>query len=113
MDVKDKGCFVPEPQEGGELAKEVAESANSLVLAFDSSPLAPNRKKATPHAYMYDATRKSDTGKYDAHHGPTAASRHFSKVCGHKVPESMARKFRDAYLVELKNFYTRLGCECQ
>ena len=28
---KDKGCFLHEPQEGGELPKEVVESANSSV----------------------------------------------------------------------------------
>ena len=65
-----------------------------------SSPPAPKCKKATPHAY--DVTRRADIRKYAAYYGPTAASRHFSKVCGHKVPESMARKFRDAYLVQLK-----------
>ena len=30
-DTEDKGCFLPEPQEGGELPKEVVESANSSV----------------------------------------------------------------------------------
>ena len=32
-DAKDKGHFLPEP--GGELPKEVVESANSLVLALE------------------------------------------------------------------------------
>lgn len=46
--------------------------------------------------------RRADIGKYTAHHGPTAASRHFSKVCGHNLPKSTSslRKFGDA--VELK-----------
>ena len=59
---------------------------------------------------MYDATRRADIGKYAAHHGPTAAARYFSKVCGHKIPESTARKFRDACLVELKRQASTLSC---
>jgi hypothetical protein len=30
-DAEDKGCFLLEPQEGGELPKEVVKSANSSV----------------------------------------------------------------------------------
>ena len=31
-DAKDKGCFLPEPQEGGELPKESANSSVDLKL---------------------------------------------------------------------------------
>ena len=78
------------------------ESANASLVGLQSTP-PPKHKQTTPH--VYDATRKADIGKYAAHHGPTGPdcpAGHFSKVCGHKIPESTARKFRDAYLVELK-----------
>ena len=98
-DSKDEGIFLPEPQEGGELPKEVIESANAAVLALEIPPPA-KRKPTTQH--VYDAKTRADIGKYAAHHGPTAAVKHFTKVCGHRIPESTARKFRDAYVAELK-----------
>lgn len=94
-DAKDKGCFLPEPQDGGEMPKAFVDRANSSVMALESSRPALKWKKAT--LPTHSATRRAEIGKYAAHHGPTGAARYFSKVCGHKVPESTARKFRDAY----------------
>lgn len=54
----------------------------------------------TPHTY--DAQTRAQIGKYASHHGPQAAVRHFTRLRGHAVPESTARKFRDAYVAELK-----------
>ena len=90
-DTKDKGHFLP----GGELPKEVVESENPSVLALEQSSPAPKHKKTTT-LHTYNATRRADIGKY-------SSCKAFSKVCGHNIPESAKRKFRDAYLVELKS----------
>ena len=101
-DVKDKGCFLPEPKEGGEVPKEVVESVNASLVELQSTP-PPKRKKATPH--VYDAIRRADIGKYTAHQGLTApdcSARHFSKVCGHKIPEYLPKRSLEMHIYELK-----------
>ena len=43
--------------------------------------------------HIYDAKGRAHIGKYASYHGPQAGIRHFTKLCGHDVPESTARTF--------------------
>ena len=101
-DSADNGLFLPAPQHGSEedLPCEIIESANSAVGELASDEPAPKRRKTTIHTY--DAKVRAQISKYTSQNDPQAAVNHFSKSCGHKIPESTLRKFRDAYLAELK-----------
>ena len=60
------------------------------------------RSKTHRHSYQYDPTTRAQIGEYTYNNGPTAAVRHFSMVLAYRIPESTTRKFRDAYVTELK-----------
>ena len=93
------GVFLPVPSGEGVLSTATVESANSCVGELASEPPS-KRGKVTQQTY--DPKTRAQIGKYAAHHGPQAVVRHFSKLRGHSIPESTTRKFRDAYLAELK-----------
>ena len=57
-------------------------------------------KRSKTHQHSYDA--KLEIYEYTYNNGPAAAVRHFSMLLVHCIPESMTRKFRDAYVMELK-----------
>lgn len=59
-------------------------------------------ERQTKQYCSYSAKERASIGRYAAQHGPTAAARHFSKLLGHPVPESTARKFRNLYRTELE-----------
>ena len=60
------------------------------------------RSKTHRHSYRYDPTTRAQIGEYTYNNGPAAAVRHFSMLLGYRIPESTTRKFRDAYVTELK-----------
>ena len=61
------------------------------------------RQQKTKLYHSYSSKQRADIGRYAAQHGPTAASRQFTKELGHPVTESTARKFRDLYCKELES----------
>ena len=67
-----------------------------------ASELLPKSKRRKTTLHTYSSERRASIGKYVSLHGPTAAVKHFTKICDHTIPESTARKFRDAYLKALK-----------
>lgn len=88
-----KGIFLPAP------TSESFASANASVSRLaEEAP--PSKKRKTPQ--RYDGSTRAQIGQYAYLHGPQAAVRHFTKLRGHVLPESTARKFRDAYKTELK-----------
>ena len=87
-----KGIFLPAP------TSESIACANAVVSNLgEEAP--PSKKRKTPQ--RYDGSTRAQIGRYAYLHGPQAAVRHFRKLRGHVLPESTARKFRDAYKTEL------------
>ena len=62
----------------------------------------PPCKRSKIHEHSYDAKTRAQIGEYTYNNGPAAAVHHFLMLLGHRIPESTTRKFRDAYVMELK-----------
>ena len=62
----------------------------------------PPCKRSKTHQHSYDAKTRAQIDEYTYNNGPAAAVRHFSMLLVHHIPESTTRKFRDAYVMELK-----------
>ena len=99
---KDRGEFLPEVTEASSsLSERTISSANNEVRQVsDTAALKAKRQKTEQHSYS--GCTCASIGRYASLHGPTAASREFSKRLNHRVPESTARKFRDLYVRELE-----------
>ena len=100
-DTTDQGIFLPAPKEGGPLPSHAVECAN-LCVADLGSEIEPRAKRRKTIQHAYSAETRAQIGNYASHNGPQAAVKHFPGICGHRVPESTLRKFRGAYLDELK-----------
>ena len=55
------------------------------------------------------AKNQQVSGHYTALHGPKYATLYFEKLLGHGAPESICRKFRDAYKKEVQKQAKELG----
>ena len=98
-----KGIFLPAP------TSESIACANAVVSNLgEEAP--PSKKRKTPQ--RYDGSTRAQIGRYAYLHGPQAAVRHFTKLRGHVLPESTARKFRDAYKTELTKGSQTLSPAC-
>ena len=62
----------------------------------------PPCKRSKTHQHGYDVKTRAQIDEYIYNNGPAAAVRHFSMLLLHRIPESTTRKFRDAYVMELK-----------
>ena len=98
---EEEGVFLPKVDEGV-LPGDIVAAANARV--GDSASEEPRRKRRKTTQHYYSPEIRAAIGKYASLHGPAAAVRHFSSlpVCGHVVPESTVRKFRNDYHAELK-----------
>ena len=101
-DTTDQGILLPAPKEGRPLPSQAVECGN-LRVADLGSEIEPRAKRRKTILHAYSAETRAQIGKYASHHGPQAAVKHFSGICGYRVPESTVRKFRGAYLDELKS----------
>ena len=97
---EEQGVFLPKAA-NRELPSEVLASANAQV-GESASEIEPRRKRAKVTQHSYSDETRASIGKYASLRGPAATVRHFSGICGHAVPESTVRKFRDIYRAELK-----------
>ena len=92
-DPASKGIFVPVANDGA------TASANVCVGDLASEPPC---KRSKTHQHSYDAKTRAQIGEYTYNNGSAAAVRHFSMLLEHRIPKSTTRKFRDAYVMELK-----------
>ena len=75
----------------------------SMLLCVTKVESAEKKEKAKVTYHKYTPTQRADNiGKYAAHHGASAACKHFKPLLGHDVPEPTARKFKNAYVNELE-----------
>ena len=78
------------------------ESANKKVkFEIDNSNVPPGKKRKVSYI-TYTAEERASIGRYSSQHGPTAASRYFTKKFGRLIPEASARRFKKEYLLKLK-----------
>ena len=98
-DSASRGVFLPTAANTHKT--ETIASANECIGDLASCEPAKKRRKTTQQEY--DPKERAAIGKCASLHGPGAAVRHFTKLRGYTVPESMTKKFRYAYEAELKN----------
>ena len=96
---QERGVFVPPTVSTTGVSGEEIAACNNEVEAI----IRREDKQQKKLYHSYSSHQRADIGRYAAQHGPTAASRHFTKQLGHSVPESTARKFRDLYRKELES----------
>ena len=92
-----RGVFVPSTAGTcPKLSAADVASCNSQVESTEKK----EKTKVTYHKYT--PAQRADIGKYAAHHGGSAACKHFKALLGHDLPEPTARKFKNAYVNELE-----------
>lgn len=94
---EERGIFLPTPVTTESISEEEVAACNKEV----ETAIVKNERQTKQYC-SYSAKERASIGRYAAQHGPTAAARHFSKLLGHPVPESTARKFRNLYRTELE-----------
>ena len=95
---EERRIFLPAPVSTECISEEDVALCNKEVEAVIV------RQENTKQPYhSYSSQQRADIGRYAAQHGPTAASRHFTKQLGHPVPESTPRKYSDFYRKELES----------
>ena len=97
---QERGIFLPSPVSTRCISEEEVAACNKEVEAVVVQQQDEKQKK---QYHSYSSQQRADIVKYAAEHGPTAASRHFTKLLGHSVPESTARKYRDLYCKVLES----------
>ena len=88
---RDSGEFLPEASNSSPLLSEHSiTSANEEVRVITTDTIAPMSKRQKTEQHFYSEEVHASIGKYASVHGPTAASREFSKKVSHRIPESTA-----------------------
>ena len=94
---QERGIFLPTPVSNHCISKQEVAACNKEVETVVV------QQQQMKQYHSYSSQQRAHIGKYAAQHGPTAASRHFTKLQGHSVAESTACKFRDLYRKELES----------
>ena len=87
------------PTKVSSLSVNELQAANSSVQKIIERRSVPNRCGKYNH---YTAEERAMIGRYAAENGPTRASKHFSKLLRKNISEPTARRFKNEYLLKLK-----------